>query len=168
MCTPEEADCSGECVVLSEDPAHCGACGHDCLGGACDAGTCAPVELASGKGRLFMVHVDQNNIYYGGDGVEVGRMGKDGANDTVLVPAGPMPTDKEWCYDSAFTGDAIVWGNDWVQPGVRGCSVPDCMGGVQTFVPGMNLFAMVYDATNSTLYWNQGADLVEASWPGAT
>ncbi|KIG15839.1 hypothetical protein DB30_05146 [Enhygromyxa salina] len=165
-CTPEETDCSGECVVLGEDPEHCGACGHDCLGGTCDAGTCAPVELASGKGRLFMALVDQTHVYYGGDGVAVGRIGKDGSDDVVLAPAGPMLTDKEWCYESAFTGDAVVWGNDWVQPGVRGCTVPDCAGGVQTFMPGMNMFTMTYDATNSRLYWNQGADLVSAAWPG--
>ncbi|PRQ07661.1 hypothetical protein [Enhygromyxa salina] len=168
VCTPEETDCGGECVVLGEDPQHCGACGHDCLGGSCDAGTCGTVELASGKGRLFMVHVDQTSVYYGGDGTDVGRIDKDGTNDTVLVPAGPMISDKEWCYDSAFTGDAIVWGNDWVQPGVRGCMTPDCAGGVQTFMPGLNLFAMAYDATNSRLYWNQGADLVSAAWPGGS
>ena len=164
MCTPEETACGDACVVLSEDPAHCGACDHDCLGGMCLDGTCEPVELASGKGRLFMVHVDLDNIYYGGDGVDVGRIGKDGSGDTVLIPAGDVQSS-EWCYDSAFTGDAVVWGNDWVQPGVRGCSTPDCSGGVQTFFGGTNLLAMAYDANNGELYWTQGPDLVKAAWP---
>jgi hypothetical protein len=32
------------------DPENCGACGHSCLGGACSAGVCQPVVLASGLG----------------------------------------------------------------------------------------------------------------------
>lgn len=35
--------CSGD---LSSNPDHCGACFHDCLGGACVAGRCAPVVVA--------------------------------------------------------------------------------------------------------------------------
>jgi hypothetical protein len=34
----------------SSDANNCGACGHSCLGGACTAGKCAPVVLASGQG----------------------------------------------------------------------------------------------------------------------
>jgi hypothetical protein len=165
MCSPEETECGGECANLDEDAAHCGACNHDCLGGACNAGTCEPVQLADGKGRLFMVHVDQNHVYYGGDGVAVGRIDKDGSNDTILVPAGMDIQSREWCYDSAITNNAVVWGNDWVQPGVRGCLLPDCVGGVQTFKPGLNLYGMSFDAMNGKLYWNQGENIVEAMWP---
>jgi hypothetical protein len=168
MCSPEETECGGECANLNEDPSHCGACDHDCLGGACNTGVCEPVELASEKGRLFMVHVDQNHIYYGGDGTDVGRIDKDGSNDTILVPAGMNIDQREWCYTSAFTGDAVVWGNDWVQPGVRGCLVPDCAGGVQTFKPGLNMYSMSYDAINGKLYWNQASDIVEAVWPAGS
>jgi hypothetical protein len=165
MCSPEETECDGECANLDEDASHCGACGHDCLGGVCNTGVCEPVELATGKGRLFMVHVDQNHIYYGGDGVDVGRIDKDGSNDTILAPAGMDLQQREWCYTSAFTGTHVVWGNDWVQPGVRGCIVPDCAGGVQTLEPGMNMYTMSFDSMNGKLYWNQGNDIVEAAWP---
>jgi hypothetical protein len=34
---------------LSRDPRHCGGCGHDCLGGACVDGACAPVVVARGQ-----------------------------------------------------------------------------------------------------------------------
>jgi hypothetical protein len=34
------------CTDTSSDPKNCGRCGHDCLGGACSGGHCAPVELA--------------------------------------------------------------------------------------------------------------------------
>jgi hypothetical protein len=44
--TPRGDD-GGACGSPS-DPKNCGRCGHDCLGGACDQGTCGPVTLAVG------------------------------------------------------------------------------------------------------------------------
>ncbi len=35
----------GGCVPVSASPDNCGACGHSCQGGACDAGTCGPTLL---------------------------------------------------------------------------------------------------------------------------
>ena len=35
-------------VEVASNPRHCGRCGHDCLGGACEAGRCRPVQVASG------------------------------------------------------------------------------------------------------------------------
>jgi hypothetical protein len=40
----------GACVDTRSDPESCGACGHSCLGGACHAGQCGAIELASGLG----------------------------------------------------------------------------------------------------------------------
>lgn len=168
MCSPDETACGNDCVDVQTDAAHCGACGHDCLGGNCILGTCEAVELASGKGRLMMVQVDADYIYYGGDGVDVGRIGKDGSNDTILVPAGADIQLREWCYDSTITSTAVVWGNDWVQPGVRGCMTPDCAGGVQTFAGDTNMYALAYDRDNDVLYWHQGADIVRMTWPGGS
>jgi hypothetical protein len=38
----------GGCAAdLRSDPANCGACGHDCLGGACVGGACGPTEIGS-------------------------------------------------------------------------------------------------------------------------
>jgi hypothetical protein len=34
------------CGNVQTDPANCGYCGHDCLGGGCTAGVCQPVVLA--------------------------------------------------------------------------------------------------------------------------
>jgi hypothetical protein len=45
--------CGGACVDTSKDAHNCGACGRDCLGGACTSGLCGDVKLASGKvGRM--------------------------------------------------------------------------------------------------------------------
>jgi len=40
-----DAGCGGD-----SDPNNCGVCGRSCLGGACAAGKCAPLVLASGQG----------------------------------------------------------------------------------------------------------------------
>jgi hypothetical protein len=167
-CGPGEMACGQDCTDLDNDPDHCGACDHSCLGGECVSGTCQAVELANSKGRLFMVVVDDDHLYYGGDGVDVGRMDKDGGNDTILITAGADPMMNEYCYDWALTPFAVVWGNDWLQPGVRGCVLPDCEGGVQTFVPGLNLFGMTYHEDSATLYWNQGDEIHQRTWPGGT
>jgi hypothetical protein len=41
----DDAGCASQ-----SDANNCGACGHSCLGGACSAGKCAPVLLASAQG----------------------------------------------------------------------------------------------------------------------
>ena len=50
-CAPKFGNCDGNdfngCeAVVTDDPLNCGACGHDCGGGACLAGKCQPVQLA--------------------------------------------------------------------------------------------------------------------------
>jgi hypothetical protein len=44
---PLAVDAGCEADVAS-DPKNCGACGHDCLGGACDAGACQPALVTTG------------------------------------------------------------------------------------------------------------------------
>jgi hypothetical protein len=167
MCGQGEMDCGGECVDPQTNAAHCGACQHDCLGGECAAGVCGAVQLATGKGRLFMVQLDADHLYYGGDGVDVGRIDKDGANDTLLDDAGMDLNDREWCYQSAITDTHVVWGNDWVQPGVRGCALPGCGGGVTTQVMGLNMYTMVFNQANDTLYFDQsGTTIMQKVWGG--
>ena len=46
--TGEAGADTSTCVAdLSTDPKNCGRCGHDCVGGACAAGKCAPVPLGT-------------------------------------------------------------------------------------------------------------------------
>jgi hypothetical protein len=47
--------CAG--IDFSSDPGHCGACGHDCLGGDCAAGKCQPVLLAEGGDDETFAHL---------------------------------------------------------------------------------------------------------------
>jgi hypothetical protein len=53
------------CVGPSQtDPKNCGACGHDCLGGACDAGVCQPAVVATGQLAPTTIAVDQAGVYW--------------------------------------------------------------------------------------------------------
>lgn len=46
-CGAPLTECDGDCVVLTADPSHCGACGHACQGSeACVNGTCRPGTTA--------------------------------------------------------------------------------------------------------------------------
>jgi hypothetical protein len=56
------------CVAdLSTDPKNCGACGHDCFGGACAAGKCGPVELGTVTGApLRDVVVSDQYVFVSG------------------------------------------------------------------------------------------------------
>jgi len=74
--------------MLGEDPYHCGACGHSCLGGACVAGKCQPVLLSDKEtfpeslgadpgvdGSLYLADYRTRNLV---------RIAKDGSSRTVI------------------------------------------------------------------------------------
>lgn len=52
------------CTVTTTDSFNCGACGHDCLGGACVGGSCQPVILASEPGEPTALTVDSTYVYW--------------------------------------------------------------------------------------------------------
>jgi hypothetical protein len=67
-CTAPAAECDGDpatvCEVnLETDPAHCGACNHDCQGGACSAGKCQPVTVWSGPTPTRLA-LDDTFVYF--------------------------------------------------------------------------------------------------------
>src|SRR4051812_48420937 len=47
----DAADCNAD---LKTDAKNCGSCGHDCLGGACTAGKCAPFKMIT-LGQPFAI-----------------------------------------------------------------------------------------------------------------
>ena len=55
-------DANGCETSLDDDPAHCGACGHGCLGGACEAGRCQPVVVLQER-DLGDIEIAGDHIY---------------------------------------------------------------------------------------------------------
>jgi hypothetical protein len=75
---PDAAPVCGPEVDLQSDPANCGTCGHDCLGGGCADGACKPVELATAQGALRGIVVDATHVYWAGPGA-IRRVKKTGS-----------------------------------------------------------------------------------------
>lgn len=70
----------GTCTAdLLSDPKSCGACGHDCLGGACKTGKCQPVKVVSGQAGVIGVAVTPTHLYWA-VGKEIRR---------ATLPSGP-------------------------------------------------------------------------------
>lgn len=62
-----EGDPPPECTAAQRDsdPAHCGRCGHSCLGGACVGGTCQPLVVSTTVGEPVLdVAVDANRVLW--------------------------------------------------------------------------------------------------------
>jgi hypothetical protein len=165
-CTPSLATCNGKCVDTDKDAQHCGACGHDCLGGECTLGVCQPIEIANAQGREFIIAVDADFIYWGGDGAVVGKKRIDNSGViTQLVPA----SGKEYAYFGALTATTLYWANDWKDNGVRGCALPSCAGGPSLLISGTTPpGALTYSASASTLYFPQGASIWHQPLPSGT
>lgn len=81
----------GACEVdLTLDPLNCGKCGHDCLGGECEAGECQPVSLYV-EGDLRDLAADEDYVYFITAGT-VERIPQEVMADAeVLADDGPKP-----------------------------------------------------------------------------
>lgn len=67
-CTAPSAECDGNPATVCEtdldsSAQHCGACGHDCLGGSCSAGMCQPTTLWAGLSPTRLA-LDATHVYF--------------------------------------------------------------------------------------------------------
>ena len=124
-CSSPQIACSNVCVTTASDGKNCGSCGHDCLGGVCDLGTCQAVTIATGQGTLTGLSADGTNVFWSGAS-GVARRRAD-LSDTVHVLAA---TDVS-AHGLAFSSTSLYW----VAGGhVRVCALPNCTGGATDFI----------------------------------
>jgi hypothetical protein len=102
----------------SLDPANCGACGHDCLGGGCLAGKCEPVMLASGQAYATKIAIDDDSVYWVNyqTSFAVMKIGKDGTcGNAHACPVQLAPTkgflDVYYPSVVATDGTNVYWSN---------------------------------------------------------
>ena len=141
--------------TLSTDPKNCGACGHDCLGGACVAGRCQAVKLATDtmNGLTTRILVDATHVYWMNEKTfELARIPKNaapGAAREVLYKGtgtfGNQP---------ALTNDDVAF----VGPGgdrIALCKKTGCLdGGVRTVGSGIAPAAFALDPNGKTLWFS--------------
>jgi hypothetical protein len=73
QCPTGTSLCSAACVDLTSDADDCGACGHACHGGTCDAGVCQPLALVTHTALVTLrtvpmaIVTDGTQVYYSSD-----------------------------------------------------------------------------------------------------
>lgn len=109
----ESGDAVPSCTADTDsDPHHCGRCGNDCLGGACDAGKCGPSILGQDFERPFGVTVSQGKLYVGHDGALV-ELDLDGKNPKPVVQDVQVTyvwgTDTDVFFTDDKAGSVLRW-----------------------------------------------------------
>lgn len=64
VCSSPEVACGNACATLATSGDHCGACGHSCGGGLCEAGRCKPAELYRGTTDVGPLAVGDVDIFF--------------------------------------------------------------------------------------------------------
>ena len=137
------------CGYTQVDPHNCGMCGHDCAGGACQAGVCVPLPagvLASGLIAPTSVVVDANNVYWLSEGehwtadrqgtaglVQVMKCAKTGCNNSPTVLASGTWEDpafdvvmlpaKDTLHGLTVDDTTVYWA---AESGLYACAIDGC------------------------------------------
>jgi hypothetical protein len=137
-----EAGSDGGCGDVMTGPQNCGTCGHDCAGGACQAGSCVPLPpavLVSGQASpAISIATDGASVYWLNQGPFSGPGGKAGGH---FVNGQVMK-----CAIGGCKNNPIVLASGWTQ---FGATVPS---------------ALVLDETN--VYWAGSGLVISCSLGG--
>lgn len=142
------------CVDLKTDPKNCGTCGHDCVGGACTAGSCQPTTLATGQNAIMKLVPTAAKLYWARSktntqtgGIYVADL--DGQNATPLYDAGATA----YCTGLAVTSTAAYF--DCANELFR-CALPSCSSNPTPLLAVAGVGDVAFDATNDRLYFTIG------------
>ena len=105
--------------MQGNDAKNCGSCGHSCLGGACQAGVCQPVVLATGQNNPPDIAIDATNVYwvtYGGGTVMKCAIG--GCNNTPTE----LASGQAGAQGIAVGATSVYWTAD----SVKSCTISGC------------------------------------------
>ena len=157
-CSTNYTSCNGACVNLKTDKLNCGTCGHSCLGGICDTGSCQPTTVATGQSRLSQMATDGSYLYWSGTltgsaPYYVARGRVDGSG-TVKVIA---PSEQS-AGALAVSADKVYW----IAKGqLRSCDIPECTGGAVNAIASVTSGGvsgdLLYEPGKKSLYWSRGA-----------
>jgi hypothetical protein len=98
---------------LDSDPENCGACGHSCLGSACQMGLCAVVELASKHVAPSGLAVGDGTVFWTTEGASpdyVGSVFALSLSDPTATPT-VIATSQKYPRALTFADGALYWGS---------------------------------------------------------
>ena len=156
-CADSEICCDDVCVDPESDPANCGGCGHDCLGGQCSAALCQPVLLwQAPEGRTIKdIDADATNVYFldrpvtnQGFGTvnRIWKIAETGGDPLEFASEITLPQTE------ITVGGGFVYWAYWTF-GNRIRRVPSSGGMVETFTESAGLHCRHMFATEQALYW---------------
>lgn len=135
---------------LDTDPHHCGACGHDCLGGACVGSACQPILLAKQDGQPWEIALDATHVYWSNTHGEISKVPKAGGATVVLTSdlsnPGALAVHANRVYSASYGSSVKV--------------IPKTGGALSNLTPkAAGGLAVAVD--DGGVFWSQGI-----SWPG--
>ncbi len=95
------------CAASDTDPHNCGACWHDCLGGACVGGVCQPVALTDAQTRVTAGPVVDERFVYWGTDTTVNKVPVGGGPPTVMTSGEVFVENLAVNSGSAFWYDGV-------------------------------------------------------------
>jgi hypothetical protein len=163
-----DAGCDAADADLATSADHCGRCGHSCLGGACEAGVCQPVTIASNQQRPAGVATDGTNVFWSNDtlgfiagNVATCPLAGCGAIPSNLVIEGASAVAVDGT-DVFFSSEPPDNSNDL---SLAKCSKTGCGGESSTIVGARhNAFRFAMDATD--LYVLDATSIVRCAKTG--
>jgi hypothetical protein len=152
-CAASLTNCSGDCVDLTSDPQHCGACGHDCMGGLCTASKCQPHPIVTGLNAPIDIALSGDTAYFAHSGTgEIVKVALPGGQTTVVA------TGQGHATGIAIAGGYVHWSTF---EGAIG-SISTAGGAPIAVASGQGqLLAVGADADN--VYWFTGTSLMKSA-----
>jgi hypothetical protein len=168
--------CNSTCVDIASSVTNCGACNHDCGGGACTLGVCQPVSLVAAALDYPILDVSATNIYF--------QNGPNDAQVLVTCPSSgcmlaPTTISSPGTVYSGPGGAAVLmglniafYGEAASQPGKPRIFACDPIGGCSTtpvtlWNAGLEGFGGDTAASGNDVYWTYYKNLQHANCSAA-
>jgi hypothetical protein len=153
-CTCLETSCPSGCTDVSIDQANCGACGNDCQGQPCSAGTCQPFALATGQDQPWGITLGSSNCYWtnrGNGTVMTVSAAGDGGTASVVATAQNSPT--------SIATDAmnVYWVDTEGSGSVLACALGGCTSPTALAASQSSPWGLAVPASGGAVYFTAGA-----------
>jgi hypothetical protein len=123
-----DPDATTPCLDTTSDPKHCGTCGHDCFGGACNKGQCQPNVVVTEQGKITALAVDDTHVYWSNSTTgDVKRMPLGGGTTQTIFDA---PNGTDLGDGLVRQGTDVYFTVNEAVGGVYRCPITGCVGGL--------------------------------------